>query len=40
MDEKLAFQMRQINKYLTRLREVAKTAHTEYLAKFNVAGHF
>ncbi len=32
MDEKLAFQIRQISKYLGRLKEVAKTSREEYLA--------
>ncbi|GAB6170633.1 DUF86 domain-containing protein [Paradesulfitobacterium aromaticivorans] len=32
MDEKLAFQIRQISKYLGRLKEVAKTSQEEYLA--------
>ncbi len=32
MDEKLAFQIRQITRYLARLQEVAKTPHKEYLA--------
>ena len=31
MDEKLAFQMRQISKYLGRLKEVAKTSREDYL---------
>jgi len=31
MDEKLAFQMRQISKYLGRLKEVAKTSLEDYL---------
>ncbi|QNB47805.1 DUF86 domain-containing protein [Thermanaerosceptrum fracticalcis] len=31
MDEKLAFQMRHISKYLGRLKEVAKTPREEYL---------
>jgi len=32
MDEKLAFQIRQISKYLARLTEVAKTSQHEFLA--------
>lgn len=32
MDEKLAFQMRQITKYLGRLKQVAKTPKEEFLA--------
>jgi len=31
MDEKLAFQMRQISKYLERLKEIAKTSRQDYL---------
>jgi len=31
MDEKLAFQMRQISKYLGRLKEVAQTSREDYL---------
>lgn len=31
MDEKLAFQMRQISKNLGRLKEVAKTSREDYL---------
>lgn len=31
MDEKLAFQMRQISKYLSRLKEVAQTSREDYL---------